>query len=308
MSKRKALNKEEEEVMYISDVNNEEKEEGDLTFTQEEKDRKKVKLLTSEAENEEVKAVGAVQPVETRFSELPEELIFKILDFVSRRVDAFHFMLTSKQTFCLMPKVTSICKVFFPLQLEQLVNDYFDYFKHKTQDAFDCNNLRDMKDYNNSFEGELEQFGQFFELKKTEFKLQQLLHEQRHTWKRWLTLLEVSDSARKKIKTLLSTVEYLDFKESRLNGEKGFTFAKFKAAGDVFTIELFCDGNEETQVLFTWNEDLIGEGSNCLYFDKNKLKNLRAAWNIRELKKCEMLELLQIIIPLDMDELDIDVE
>ncbi|KAL9655448.1 hypothetical protein ABK040_016861 [Willaertia magna] len=298
--KRKALNKEE----VICDIGTVEEE-----FTQEVKGKKKVKLLiTSEADDEDIKTVNvALPPFETRFNELPEELIFKILDFVGKRVDAFHFVLTNKQTFCLMPKITSICKVFFPQRLVQQVNDYFDYFKQKSLDVFDYRHqLRDMNDYNNSFVAELEQLDQFFDLKKTEFKLQQLLHKHRHAWKRWLELLQVSDSTREKINTLLSTVEYLDFKESRF-GRKGFTFAKFKAAGDVFTIERFCDGREENQVLFTWNEDLIGEGYIDLYFHKELFKDLRTSWNLRELKHCEMLELLHIIIPLDTDEFDIDV-
>ncbi|KAL9656948.1 hypothetical protein ABK040_007039 [Willaertia magna] len=273
MSKRKAVN------------HNDECEEDDneLVFDEEE-DLSPKRLFQS------------IQYTETKFNELPNEMIQHILNFISNKIDGFHFILINKQIFHTFYKNHIL---FYPMNFKQTFNEYFNYFNFKLDDFNYTQKMRDFKDYNNEIINELKLFSNLIENKKQQLILQNLLQKQRDKWKEWLLDSKLKKETRTKLNNLFSKVEYLKFENNSLNYQHETT-VQFKIDEFNFEFYEFFDG-DKVNFTITCNNNSIGEGDYVVNFYKDKIKKLRKAFELDNMSKILFLDVLKLLIPNDLN-------
>ncbi|KAL9656951.1 hypothetical protein ABK040_007042 [Willaertia magna] len=303
MSKRKLLNDNDDdgEVEFVfDDDDNKLDTEDDISLTcdnEKKEDKKKIKKI------KQMTVPKIHQKITTNFNELPNEVIQIILNFISNKIDGFHFILVNKLIFNTFYGNHTL---FFPMDFENSLNSYCNYFNYELDDFNYKKKIRDISDYNDNIIEELNTLIKLIKKKKKRFTLQNLLQKQRQTWKNWLLDSNQKKSIRKTLNHLFSTIEYLKFKEThfeyRHETTVKFTILNKNSGQQPHQFEFFLYNDENTNSFtYFYNGAAIGEGEGAsVNFDKADIRKLRKSLGLEELSKTTLLEFLRIIIPIDL--------
>ncbi|KAL9646389.1 hypothetical protein ABK040_013904 [Willaertia magna] len=266
MPKRKLLNDNDEgEVEFVfDDDDNKLDTEDDISLTcdnEKKEDKKKIKKI------KQMTVPKIHQKITTNFNELPNEVIQIILNFISNKVDGFHFIFVNKLIFNTFYGNHTL---FFPMDFENSLNSYCNYFNYELDDFNYKKKIRDISDYNDNIIEELNTLIKLIKKKKKRFTLQNLLQKQRQTWRNWLLYSNQKKSIRKTLNHLFSTIEYLKFKETHFEYSHEttvkFTILNKNSGQQPHQFELILYNDENTNSFtYFYNGAAIGEGEGASF-------------------------------------------